>query len=49
MEEAKKLIEGCPHKMILTDDLDDAADKAVHVSEIVKRAEDVNLEVQFNM
>ena len=49
VDEAKKLIEGCAHKMILTDDLDDAANKAVHVSEIVKRAEDVDLEVSFSL
>lgn len=29
VEEAKKLIEGCGYSMIVTDDLDDAADKAV--------------------
>ena len=33
--------------MIVTDDLDDAANKAVHVAEIVKQAEDVALNVQF--
>lgn len=49
VEEAKKLIQGCAHKMILTDDLDDAANKAVHVAEICTRADDVGLEVQFNM
>jgi hypothetical protein len=33
--------------MIVTDDLDDAANKAVHVAEIVKQAEEVLLDVQF--
>ena len=33
--------------MIVTDDLDDAANKAVHVAEIVKQAEEVALNVQF--
>lgn len=48
VEEAVKLIEGSGFKMIVTDDLDDAANKACHVAEIVKRAEDVNLEVSFS-
>ena len=33
--------------MIVTDDLDDAAEKAVHVADIVKNAEEVNISVQF--
>lgn len=47
VEEAKKLIAGSGLKLIVTDDLDDAASKAVHVAEIVKQAEEVALEVQF--
>lgn len=47
VDEAVKLINGCGLKMIVTDDLDDAAEKACHVAEIVKRAEEVNLSVQF--
>ena len=47
VEEAKKLVESSGIKMIVTDDLDDAATKAVHVAEIVKRAEDVHLDVSF--
>ena len=35
-------------KMIVTDDLDDAAVKAVNVANIVKQAEDVSLSVQFS-
>jgi succinyl-CoA synthetase beta subunit len=48
VEEAVALIKSCGFKMIVTDDLDDAAEKAVHVAEIVKRADEVNLEVSFN-
>jgi len=48
VEEAVKLIKSCGFKMIVTDDLDDAAEKAVHVAEIVKRAEEVQLEVAFS-
>ncbi len=47
VEEAKKLIEASGFKMIVTDDLEDAADKAVHVANIVKQAEEVALGVQF--
>ena len=46
VNEAKKLIESSGIKMIVTDDLEDAASKAVNVADIVKRAEDVNLSVQ---
>lgn len=45
--EAKKLIEASGIKMIVTDDLDDAANKAVHIAEIVKQAEEVSLGVEF--
>jgi len=34
--------------MIVTDDLEDAATKAVHVANIVKEAEEVNLKVEFS-
>jgi len=33
--------------MIVTDDLEDAANKAVHVADIVRQAEEVALDVQF--
>jgi hypothetical protein len=33
--------------MVVTDDLDDAASKAVHIANIVKQAEEVALGVQF--
>ena len=48
VNEAKKLIESSGVKMIVTDDLEDAASKAVNVADIVKRAEDVNLSVQVS-
>ena len=48
VEEAKKLIEASGFKMIVTDDLEDAANKAVKVADIVRQAEEVALEVQFH-
>lgn len=48
VEEAKKLIDASGFRLIVTDDLDDAANKAVHVAEIVKQAEEVALNVQFS-
>ena len=48
VEEAKKLIEASGIRMIVTDDLEDAANKAVHVADIVKQAEEVLLSVQFS-
>jgi len=47
VEEAKKLIEASGIRMIVTDDLEDAANKAVHVADIVKQAEEVALDVSF--
>jgi len=47
--EAKKLIQASGLKLIVTDDLDDAAEKSVHISEIVKRAETVGLEVTLSV
>jgi succinyl-CoA synthetase beta subunit len=47
VEEAKKLIEASGYRLIVTDDLEDAAKKAVHVAEIVKQAEQVALGVTF--
>jgi succinyl-CoA synthetase beta subunit len=45
--EAKKLISSSGFKMIVTDDLDDAAVKAVKIANIVTEAEEANLEVSF--
>jgi len=47
VEKANELIQNCGFKMILADDLDDAAEKAAGVAEIVKRAEALNLGIQF--
>eukprot|EP00600_Ochromonadales_sp_CCMP1393_P010150 CAMPEP_0174963098 /NCGR_PEP_ID=MMETSP0004_2-20121128/5134_1 /TAXON_ID=420556 /ORGANISM="Ochromonas sp., Strain CCMP1393" /LENGTH=445 /DNA_ID=CAMNT_0016211671 /DNA_START=85 /DNA_END=1422 /DNA_ORIENTATION=+ len=48
VEEAKKLIEGSGLRLILTDDLDDAALKGVHIADCVQKAEEVGLEVTFS-
>ena len=47
VEEAKKLIEGCGFRMILAEDLEDAADKAVGVAEIVKQAKKIQEGLKF--
>lgn len=47
VEEAKQLIEASGLKMIVTDDLEDAANKAVKVADIVTQADEANLTVQF--
>lgn len=47
VEEAKTLIEGCGFKMILADDLDDAAEKAVGVAEIASQAEKIQVGIKF--
>jgi succinyl-CoA synthetase beta subunit len=44
---AKELIQDCGIKMISSDDLDDAATKAVKIAAIVTDAESVGLEVSF--
>jgi len=48
VEEAKKLIAACGFKLIVTDDLEDAASKAVNIANIVTQAQAVKLDVQFN-
>jgi succinyl-CoA synthetase beta subunit len=47
VKEAKLLIEASGHRMILADDLDDAALKAVGVAEIVTQAEKIQVGVGF--
>jgi succinyl-CoA synthetase beta subunit len=47
VEEAKKLIASCGFRFIVTDDLEDAASKAVNIANIVSQAEDVKLNVEF--
>jgi succinyl-CoA synthetase beta subunit len=41
------MIEGCGFRMILADDLEDAAEKAVGVAEIAKRAAQLSIGVKF--
>jgi succinyl-CoA synthetase beta subunit len=48
VEEARTLIEGSGYRMILADDLDDAAEKAVGVAGIVAKAEKIAVGVQFD-
>ena len=47
VEEGKLLIERCGFKMILADDLEDAATKAVGVADIAAQAEQIGVEVMF--
>lgn len=47
VEAAVKLIQESNLKMIVTDDLDDAANKAVSVASIVSQAQDAKLKIQF--
>jgi succinyl-CoA synthetase beta subunit len=47
VDQAVQLIKASGLKMIVTDDLEDAATKAVHVADIVRQAEEVRLNVQF--
>mmetsp|Transcript_267 Transcript_267/g.274 ORF Transcript_267/g.274 Transcript_267/m.274 type:complete len:455 (-) Transcript_267:82-1446(-) len=49
VEQAKKVIEGSGYRMIMSDDLDDAASKAVRIAEIVKSAEDIQVGVSFEI
>jgi succinyl-CoA synthetase beta subunit len=47
VKEARTLIEGCGFKMILADDLEDAATKAVGVAEIANQAAKIQVNVAF--
>ena len=47
VKEAKILIESSGHRMILAEDLDDAATKAVGVADIVAQSEKIKVGVQF--
>ena len=49
VKEAKKLINTSGFKVILTDDLDDAAAKAVKMANIVRQAEEVAVDVKFEL
>jgi succinyl-CoA synthetase beta subunit len=48
VEQAKMLIEGCGFRMIMADDLEDAAEKAVGVAEIAAHAEKIHVGVKFD-
>jgi succinyl-CoA synthetase beta subunit len=47
VEKAKLMIEGCGFRMILADNLEDAADKAVGVADIATQAEKIGVKVIF--
>ena len=49
VEQAVQLIKASGLKMIVTDDLEDAATKAVRIANIVSQADEVKLNVQFTM
>jgi succinyl-CoA synthetase beta subunit len=48
VEQAKTMIEGCGFKMILANDLEDAAQKAVGVAEICAQAQKIHVGVEFD-
>jgi succinyl-CoA synthetase beta subunit len=48
VKEAKTLIEGCGFRMILANDLEEAATKAVGVAEIAMQAEKIKVDVAFH-
>jgi hypothetical protein len=49
VKEAKALIEGSGYRMIMTDDLDDAAEKAVKIADIVRQANEISVGVTFEL
>ena len=49
VEEARALIESSGFRMIIADDLDDAASKAVRISDIVRQAEEIQIGVSFEL
>ena len=49
VEVATELIEGSGYRMIMADDLDDAAQKAVRIADIVKQAEQIQVGVSFEL
>ena len=48
VEQARTMIEGCGFKIILADDLEDAAQKAVGVAEICAQAQKIDVGVEFD-
>ena len=49
VKEAKHLIKGCGFRMILVDDFEQAATKAVNVAKIASQAEEINVDSVFKM
>lgn len=49
VREARQLIEESGLRMVLTDNLEDAAMKAVRIADIVKQAEKVQVDVKFQL
>ena len=49
VEEAKQLIDASGFRMILADDLDDAAEKAVRIADIVTQAQEIQVGVSFEL
>jgi len=49
VEQAKALIESSGYRMILADDLDHAAEKAVRIADIVEQAQQINIDVKFEL
>jgi succinyl-CoA synthetase beta subunit len=47
--EAKKLIEGSGYRMLMCDDLEEAAAKVVRIADIVKQAEQIQVGVSFEI
>ena len=47
VEEARKILDGSGFKMLQADDLDDAAEKAVKIADIVTQAEKISVGVSF--
>ncbi|MES1916972.1 MAG: hypothetical protein MHM6MM_008737, partial [Cercozoa sp. M6MM] len=49
VEQAKEMIENSGLRMLTATDLSDAASKAAHVADIVKRSEDIGVTVSFEL
>ena len=49
VEVAQELIEASGFRMIMAQDLDDAAQKAVRIADIVKQAEEIQVGVSFEL
>lgn len=49
MEQAKALMESSGYRMLMADDLDDAARKAVKIADIVQQAEKISVGVEFQL